>query len=133
MVEFTGEYEGALHCRVVHGPSGTVLATDAPKDNQGKGEAFSPTDLVAAALASCMATTMAFAARRHGVELDGLRYRATKEMSPSGPRRIARLTVQFWLPPAAKSLPAGLLDAAARGCPVQISLAPDMEKVLEFH
>ena len=133
MVEFTGEYEGELHCRAVHGPSGQVLVTDAPKDNQGRGEAFSPTDLVATALATCMVTTMAIVARRHQVELSGLRYRATKEMAADSPRRIARIAVEFWMPPAAKKLPPGILEAAANGCPVHRSLDPGLEKTVAFH
>ena len=67
MVEITGKYQGNLHCTARHGPSGSVLNTDAPRDNQGLGEAFSPTDLVATALGTCIATTMAIAARKHGV------------------------------------------------------------------
>ena len=133
MVEITGEYEGDLHCRAVHGPSGSVLSTDAPKDNQGRGEAFSPTDLVATALATCIATTMAIVARKHQVDLAGLRYRATKEMSAEAPRRISRLTVEFWMPPAAKQLPPGTAESAARNCPVHRSLDPSVEKVLQFH
>ncbi|HEY9247748.1 MAG TPA: OsmC family protein, partial [Rariglobus sp.] len=81
MVKISGEYQGDLHCVATHEPSGASLMTDAPKDNQGRGEAFSPTDLVATALATCIATTMALVARKHGVELKGLRYEVTKEMS----------------------------------------------------
>src|SRR5471032_282805 len=102
MVKITGEYQGDLHCTAAHGPSGNTLVTDAPKDNQGRGEAFSPTDLVATALATCIVTTMAIVARRSGVELTGLKYEVTKEMSADAPRRIARLTVDLWLPAAAR-------------------------------
>jgi putative redox protein len=133
MVKITGEYSGELHCTAVHGPSGAALSTDAPKDNQGRGEAFSPTDLVATALATCIATTLAIVARRHGVELAGLRYAAVKEMSADAPRRIARLTVDIWLPAAARALPEGLLQATAEGCPVHRSLAPEVNKVIAFH
>ena len=133
MVKITGEYQGDLHCLAVHGPSGTVLNTDAPKDNQGRGEAFSPTDLVATALATCVATTMAIAARQHGVELGPFRYEVTKEMSAEAPRRLARLALQIWLPSAAGQVPAGVLARAANGCPVYRSLAPEVEKVIEFH
>ena len=91
MVKITGEYQGDLHCVATHEPSGNTLVTDAPKDNLGRGEAFSPTDLTAASLATCIATTMALAARRSGVELKGLRYEVTKEMSTDAPRRIVRL------------------------------------------
>jgi putative redox protein len=133
MVNITGDYPGDLHCTAVHGPSGTALATDAPKDNQGRGEAFSPTDLVATAYATCVATTMAIVARKHGIELDGLRYAVTKEMSADAPRRIARLRLSVWLPPAARRAPAGVLEHAAHHCPVHLSLAPSVEKAIEFH
>ena len=133
MVNITGSYSGDLHCTAVHGPSGTTLSTDAPKDNQGRGEAFSPTDLVATAYATCVATTMAMAARKHGVELAGLRYEVTKEMTPSPPRRIARLRLSVWMPPAARQAPAGALEHAAHHCPVHLSLDPSVEKLIEFH
>lgn len=133
MVKITGDYQGDLHCVSVHGPSGSTLTTDAPKDNQGRGEAFSPTDLVATALVTCMATTMAIAARRHNVDLAGLRYEVTKEMSADQPRRIVRLAVELWMPAAAKALPQGLMEKAAEGCPVHRSLAPEVEKPVKFH
>jgi uncharacterized OsmC-like protein len=133
MVRITGGYQGDLNCTAVHTSSGTLISTDAPKDNQGKGEAFSPTDLVAAAFATCIATTMAMVARRHSVELAGLRYEVTKEMSSNAPRRISRLTVQLWMPAAAKQLPSGLMEETARSCPVHVSLAPEVEKVIQIH
>src|SRR5471030_1233620 len=121
MVKINGEYQGDLHCTATHGPSGAALMTDAPKDNQGRGEAFSPTDLVATAFATCIATTMAIAARPHGVDLAGLRYEVTKEMSTDAPRRISRLAVRLTMPPAARLAPAGLLEKAAHACPVHQS------------
>jgi len=132
MVTITGEYEGDLHCTAVHGPSGTVLSTDAPRDNQGRGESFSPTDLVATAYATCIATTMALAARRHGVEIGRIRYEVTKEMTPAPPRQIARLAARLWLAPAARAVPAGVLEQAAHGCPVHLSLAPGVDKRIEL-
>src|ERR1700755_2709223 len=98
MVAIQLEYEGDLHSKAVHGPSGNVLNTDAPKDNQGRGEAFSPTDLTATSLATCIATTMAIAGRKYGIELKGLKYEVTKEMTTVPPRRIARLATTIWLP-----------------------------------
>ena len=133
MVTIKGDYQGDLHCSAVHGPSGTAISTDAPKDNQGRGEAFSPTDLVATALATCVVTTMAIVARRHGIDLAGLKYEVTKEMSADSPRRISRIGLQLWMPPAARGAPAGLLEGAARGCPVHRSLAPGVEQAIEFH
>ncbi len=133
MVKMTGEYQGDLHCTAIHGPSGTALATDAPKDNHGRGESFSPTDLLATALATCIATTMALAARVHQVDLKGLRYEVTKEMSATPPRRIARLAVELWLPPAARNVPAGVLEKAAHSCPVHRSLAAEVDQVITLH
>jgi uncharacterized OsmC-like protein len=133
MVKITGEYQGELHCVAKHEPSGNTLVTDAPKDNQGRGEAFSPTDLVATALGTCIATTMAIAARKHGVELKGLRYEVIKEMSAEAPRRIARLATQIWMPipeshPAAKPL-----VGAAHSCPVHRSLDAAVDRPITFH
>lgn len=133
MVKVTGEYQGDLHCTATHGPSGDTLTTDAPKDNQGRGAAFSPTDLVATALATCIATTMAIVARKHGVELNGLRYEVTKEMSADAPRRIVRLATTVWLP-IAKTEPVGAaLEHAAHHCPVHQSLHPQVDKPIVFH
>jgi uncharacterized OsmC-like protein len=132
MVTITGEYQGDLHCSAVHGPSGNVLATDAPKDNQGRGEAFSPTDLIATGYATCIATTMAIFARKHGVDLKGIRYEVTKEMSTDAPRRISRISARLWLPADARKVPAGILERAANTCPVHQSLAPSVEKLIEL-
>jgi len=128
MVKITGEYQGDFHCSATHGPSGQSLVTDAPKDNQGKGEAFSPTDLTATSLVVCMSTIMAMAARKHGVELRGTRFEVTKEMSTDAPRRIVRLATQFWLPIPESALPPGTLEKAATTCPVHQSLHPAIEK-----
>jgi putative redox protein len=133
MVKITGQYTGGLRCKARHEPSGSELSTDAPKDNQGKGEAFSPTDLLATSFVTCIATTMAIVARKHGVELDGLRYEVTKEMTSEAPRRIARLAAQLWMPPAARQVPEGLLEKAAHGCPVHRSLAQEVVKEVTIH
>lgn len=133
MVKITGEYQGDLHCVATHGPSGNTLVTDAPKDNQGRGEAFSPTDLVATALATCIATTMAIVARKQGVELKGLRYEVTKEMSADAPRRIARLATTVWMPIAKTEPVAGVLENAALHCPVHQSLGPQVDAPIVFH
>ncbi len=132
MVKITGEYQGDLHCTAVHEPSGNSLATVAPRDNQGRGEAFSPTDLVATAFGTCIATTMAIVAQRHGVELKGIRFEVTKEMSTDAPRRISRLYARLFLPLAARGVPEGLLERTANSCPVHKSLAPELEKVIEL-
>ncbi len=132
MVKIIGTYEGELHCTAYHEPSGNTLVTDAPRDNQGRGAAFSPTDLVATAFATCVATTMALMARKHGHELGPLRYEVTKHMSPTPPRVISRLVLKVWLPPSARAVPEGELEYAARGCPVHRSLAPAVAKDIEF-
>jgi putative redox protein len=130
MVEIDLDYEGDLHCRLRHGPSGSVIVTDAPVDNHGKGEAFSPTDLLAASLGACVMTTMAIFARRKDVDLKGGRARVTKEMILEPQRRVARLTVLVDLP---ASVPPHLRPAllnAAHTCPVERSLRPEVEVVL---
>ena len=132
MVRITGEYEGELHCTATHVPSAQSLVTDAPKDNQGRGEAFSPTDLTATALATCIATTLALAARKHGNELRGLRYEVTKHMSTEPPRRIIRLATTVWMPVQRETFPAGLMENVARNCPVALSLHPEIEKPMTF-
>lgn len=132
MVTITGEYQGDLHCSAVHGPSGTVLTTDAPKDNQGKGESFSPTDLVATAFGTCIATTMAIVGRRHGVDIGLVRFEVTKDMSTDSPRRISKLKARLWMPPQSRGVPQGALEAAANACPVHHTLAPGVEKVIEL-
>jgi uncharacterized OsmC-like protein len=133
MVRITGEYQGELHCTVRHEPSGATFPTDAPKDNQGRGEAFSPTDLVATALGSCIATTMAIVGRKNGFELPPLRFETTKEMSTDAPRRIVRLATQVWMPIPENHPAAKMLIAAAHGCPVHHSLHPSVEKPITFH
>ena len=127
MVEIRLDYEGDLHCSAVHGPSGAVISTDAPVDNNGRGEAFSPTDLVATALGACMATVMGIAARRKGVALEGMRITVKKHMSADAPRRIARLEVDIEMPLPADHPERASLEAMARGCPVHHSLHPDIE------
>src|ERR1700712_859709 len=98
MVEITATYNGQLRTTATHGPSGATLITDAPKDNMGKGEAFSPTDLVAAALATCILTTMGIVAQRNGWDIAGATARVTKEMVTTPTRRIGRLAVAIRVP-----------------------------------
>ncbi|HEX4087052.1 MAG TPA: OsmC family protein [Chthoniobacteraceae bacterium] len=131
MVKVTIDYQGDLHCRAVHGPSGAALETDAPADNQGKGESFSPTDLVGVAMGSCMATVMGIYARQKGIALEGLRVEVAKEMTQTAPRKIARLTTDIWFPAALARNPA--LEHTALTCPVHQSLHPDVEKPVNFH
>ena len=133
MVRITGEYLGELHCLAVHAPSGRNLDTDAPKDNRGRGESFSPTDLTATSLVTCMATTMAIAAQRYGLELPRLRFEITKEMSSDSPRRIVRLATEIWLPFAQNGKAARILRKAAKNCPVCLSLNAAIDRPIVFH
>ena len=125
-------YRGELHCDATHGPSGTQLSTDAPVDNQGKGESFSPTDLVATALGTCMLTTMGIYARRHEVDLSGGTVTVLKEMTQVPVRRIARLTTEIRLPVSADHPQREALERAALTCPVHQSLHPDVQKPVTF-
>lgn len=135
-VEIDVVYEGDLHCRATHGPSQAQLATEAPADNQGKGETFSPTDLVATALATCTLTTMGIVARRNGLDMTGVRAHVVKEMVSQPQRRIGalRVTIAFPADQAARLSAAdrSKLEAAAMHCPVHKSLHPDVEAPIEF-
>lgn len=133
-VEITGEYLGQLGVRAKHGPSGAELVTDAPKDNGGKGESFSPTDLVATALGTCVVTILGLVADRHEVDLKGTKVHVTKEMVADPVRRIGSLKTVV-------TIPAGRVDdtkmrerleKAARKCPVHKSLHPDTDAPIDF-
>jgi len=132
MVTITAKYEGDLCCTAVHGPSSATLSTDAPKDNEGLGRYFSPTDLVATALATCILTTMGIVARRHGIELKGARAKVEKHMQ-SSPRRIARLPVELHVTGAFTAEQKKLLEATAHACPVHKSLHPDIDAPITLH
>jgi uncharacterized OsmC-like protein len=132
LVKISVRYEGQLHCSAAHGPSGAKLETDAPVDNEGKGESFSPTDLVATALAACMATIMGIAAKRHSIPLEGMEILTTKDMSTDSPRRIVALKSKITVPLSGDHPQRKLLEAAALGCPVHHSLDPRIEKPVEF-
>lgn len=136
MVQIEIRYDGDLQCGAIHGPSGTALSTDAPVDNQGKGESFSPTDLVATALGTCMMTVMGIVARNHGWTLDGVALRVQKEMTVERPRRIARLRVDFEVPRAtAEALDVAArekLEHAALTCPVRLSIHESIEVPVAF-
>lgn len=127
-------YKGDLRTEATHLQSGTTIITDAPTDNHGKGEAFSPTDLVATALASCMATIMGIAAKTHGMTIEGTRFEVTKIMA-SDPRRIGEIVVDIYYPEnvslSEKEL--AILKNAALTCPVFQSLHPDCKKTVSFH
>ena len=132
MVRIDAVYLGELRCEATHGPSGTRLVTDAPVDNQGKGESFSPTDLVATATGTCIVTIMGIYADQHGVDLDGTRVRIEKTMTRERPRRIAQLDVVLTLPAGLDPKTRQALRACADTCPVRLSLHPDVVVDVRF-
>lgn len=128
----TVQYLGELRTEATHLLSGTKIITDAPPDNQGKGEAFSPTDLCATSLASCMLTIMGISARNHGWDITGAKADVTKIMA-ADPRRISRIEVHFTMPRNGFSdVQKKVLETAARTCPVHFSIAEGIEEVIVF-
>ncbi len=135
MVRIDISYDGDLRCHAVHAPSGRTVGTDAPVDNHGRGESFSPTDLLATGLGACMATVMGILARDRGYDLAGMTVVVEKLMTPP-PRRVARLGVEVRVPEKG----AGGIDAAGRQaledrantCPVRLSLLPAIEVPVTF-
>ena len=132
MVKMSGIYEGEKHCQLSHGPSNAQISTDAPKDNNGRGEAFSPTDLVGAALGACMLTVMSIAAEKDGVSMVNSRMTVEKDMHAS-PRRISKLTVVLHLPQGIATDYRRKLEDIAHNCPVKLSLHPEMQIPVQFH
>jgi uncharacterized OsmC-like protein len=135
-VEIDIVYEGQLRCQATHAPSKTQLITDAPVDNHGKGESFSPTDLVATALGTCMATLMGIIAERHKLDIAGTRVHVVKDMVQEPARRIGALRVTIRVP-AGKGARLSAddrkkLETAALHCPVHKSLHPDIQTPIEF-
>ena len=132
MAAITARYDGHLRCTLTHGGSGSTIETDAPVDNHGKGERFSPTDLVAAALPACIMTIIGIVAERHGLDVRGMRATVRKEMSAAPPRRIARLPVRVEIPLAADHPQRAMLENAAHACPVHKSLSAELDSPIEF-
>lgn len=132
MVKMTAVYTGHKHCQANHGPSGSIIETDAPKDNQGRGEKFSPTDLVATALGTCVLTTIAIFAEKDGVNVTGSRMSVEKVMTPP-PRRIASLKVVLEMPSAIPAEYREKIRSYAENCPVKKSLHPDVDAPIEIH
>jgi putative redox protein len=132
MVEIKLTYEGELHCSAVHTQSGNTLVTDAPLDNNGRGQAFSPTDLLATALGSCMATVIGILAKRKEIAVEGMAVTVRKFMSEDQPRRVKRLELDLQMPLPASHPDRKLLESAARGCPVHHSIHPDIEVVMNW-
>lgn len=135
-VEIDLVYQGELRCLATHGPSGKQLTTDAPVDNHGKGESFSPTDLVATALGACTLTLMGIVAERNKIDLGGTKVHVVKEMVQQPVRRIGALRVTITVPDDKAAAVAVIdrtkLETAALHCPVHKSLHPDIDAPISF-
>ncbi len=135
-VEIDLVYEGQLHCTATHGPSRNTLTTDAPKDNQGRGESFSPTDLFATAVGSCLFTSIAIVSHRDEFYLAATQGHVTKEMVTEPLRRIGTLTVSITVPAEKASKLTEVhrkkMENAAKHCPVHQSLHPDIKTPITF-
>lgn len=127
----TARYAGQLRTEATHVASGTTIHTDAPVDNHGRGEAFSPTDLVSAALGSCMMTIMGIVAERQGLDLTSATWSVTKHMAAE-PRRISEIEVAFRMPATLSAKERATLEHAARTCPVALSLNPEIRQSVQF-
>lgn len=126
-------YIGNLRTEAVHLQSGKLIITDAPVDNNGKGEAFSPTDLLSTSLGCCMITIMGIVAQRHDINIDGTAIAITKKME-ANPRRVGEIVVEFTMPAIAYSdKEKELLENAARTCPVAKSLSPELKQTVIFN
>lgn len=125
-------YQGSLRTQATHIQSGTVILTDAPVDNQGKGEAFSPTDLLAASLGSCMLTIMGIAAREQQINIENTTCTITKIMA-ANPRRVGQINIELKFPETYADKQQKILERAALTCPVYLSLHPDIKKTVNFN
>jgi putative redox protein len=132
MVEIDVSYDGNLRCTAKHAPSSGTLITDAPTDNQGKGETFSPTDLVATALGSCALTIMGIVAERHGIDISGATAHVEKEMSTDKPRRIVKLPVTVRIPRELGEDDRARIERGALHCPVHKSIHPEIDAPITF-
>lgn len=132
MIQIDAEYQGDLHCDAEHLPSGVSLTTDAPEDNHGRGESFSPTDLVATALGTCVATIMGIQADQQDIDLEGMEITVKKKMA-SNPRRIDSLRTEVWMPVSLNEKTQSRFERAARHCPVHESIHADVEAPVVFH
>lgn len=124
-------YIGGLRTEATHVQSGTQILSDAPLDNQGKGEAFSPTDLLSASLASCMLTIMGITARNQNINIDNAQASVTKIMA-ADPRRVSEIVIDFKFPDQYTEKEQKILERAALTCPVYYSLHPDLKKTVNF-
>jgi putative redox protein len=132
MATSTITYINNLRTEMTHCQSGTVVLTDAPVDNKGKGEVFSPTDLMATSLGSCMLTIMGIAAQEHGFSIDGSTATVTKIMA-SDPRRIAEIKIDITFPDVYSEKYKKILTIISKTCPVALSLHPDLKQDVSLH
>ncbi len=133
MVMMTVKSLTNLQCEAVHGPSGAIIQTDAPKDVGGNASQFSPTDLATVSLLNCILTTMGLAANKIGVDLTGSTGTISKEMTQTPPRRIAKITVAVNVPLNPDAETRAKLEHAANNCPVHHSLHPDIIQDIKIH
>ena len=132
MVRIDATYDGDLRCTATHGPSGANLITDAPVDNHGKGEAFSPTDLLTSALGSCMLTIMGITANTQNINIDGT-FATVKKVMGEEPRRISEIHLDITFIQSVSEKHRTILERAAHHCPVSKSLHPDLKEIITFH
>jgi len=132
VVEILGFYEGDKHCTLTHIPSKTNIHTDAPVDHEGRGESFSPTDLLAAAYGSCLMTVMAIYADKKKLDLGGATFKVVKNMSPA-PRQVDSLEVEISLPESLNLIDREILENIALTCPVKLSLNPTIKLPITFN
>lgn len=130
-VEITGSYSGKKKVHLVHGPSGEIVVTEAPRDNGGEGKSFSPTDLIAAAFGSCVVTTIAIVAERSLINVDGMHMRVEKHMQTE-PRRIGSIPLEVHLPSSLQDHERQKLERAGLSCPVHKSLHPEVKAEIKF-
>ena len=133
MVEAHISYEGVFRCTAMHGPSGDFIQTDAPKDNLGKGEAFSPTDLFATSLGVCGITTIAIKMKDIDLNIDGTRVRVEKHMSTGQPRKVSKIVVEYNFPPGVPANHRKTIKKIAETCPVALSMNSEIEKVYIYN
>lgn len=134
MVEFSISYQGELRCEAVHVPSSAQIFTDAPADNLGRGQSFSPTDLTCVSLATCMLTTMGIGAKKKGLDIsfEGAKARVFKHMTAQPPRKIAKVEIELTIPQPESHPERAQIEEWALGCPVALSLHPEVEKAVTF-
>ncbi|MBR3303351.1 MAG: OsmC family protein [Bacteroidales bacterium] len=134
MTKMVTVYKGNLRNEITHVQSGTKIITDAPLDNHGKGEAFSPTDLFVSSLGACMLTIMGISAQSYGFNIDGTEIETEKIMS-SNPRRVAEIKINIKFPAGSNytEQQKRLIESAAKTCPVANSLHPDIKKEITFN